>query len=74
MAYQVSVDKDLCISSGKCVADAPQLFRFDDDDLSEVVPGAPQPADSELLVIARQCPALAVQLRDPDTGEAVDID
>jgi len=31
MAYRITVDHDVCMSSGKCVADAPDLFRFDDD-------------------------------------------
>lgn len=73
MAYQVEVDQDLCISSGKCVADAPALFRFDDDDLSEVIAGAPRPPDDELLAIARQCPALAVVLRD-ESGDLIELD
>jgi ferredoxin len=74
VAYQVSVDKDVCISSGKCVADVPSLFRFDDDDLAEVVPQAPQPTNDELITIARQCPSLAVVLRNGATGETIDID
>lgn len=74
VAYRVSVDKDVCISSGKCVADAPRLFRFDEDDLAEVVPQAPRPTNDELITIARQCPSLAVVLQDGATGETIDLD
>lgn len=74
VAYRVEVDKDVCISSGKCVADAPEVFRFDDDELSEVIPGSPQLPNEQLLTIARQCPALAVVLTDGDSGETIDLD
>lgn len=71
MPYRVEVNKDNCLSSGKCVADAPQLFRFDADQISEVIPGATPPSDQEVLEIARNCPALAIELYDGD--ELVDL-
>ena len=37
MAYRVEVQKDLCISSGKCVSDGPKVFRFDDQELAEPI-------------------------------------
>ena len=33
MAYSVTVDTDECLSSGKCVADYPDGFDFDDDNV-----------------------------------------
>lgn len=66
MPYRVTVDSDVCISSGKCVADAPQLFRFDDDEIAEVVPGAPAPADEVALDLARACPSGAIRVFDGD--------
>lgn len=64
MPYRVAVDADSCISSGTCVADVPQLFRFDDDEIAELVPGAPVPADDVVLDAARSCPAGAIRVFD----------
>jgi len=71
MPYTVAVDKDLCISSGKCVADAPQAFRFDADELSEVVDPSGL-SDEERLDIARNCPSGAISVLD-DAGDTLDI-
>ncbi len=66
MAYRVEVDRDVCMSSGTCVADLPAFFRFDDDELAEVVPGAPPPSDSAQLALARACPSGALRVFDGD--------
>jgi ferredoxin len=66
MAYRVEVDSDLCISSGMCVADASGLFRFNDDDIAEVIPGGTKLSDDELLDVARACPSGALQVFDGD--------
>jgi ferredoxin len=73
MAYRISVDADVCMSSGKCVADAPDVFRFDDDELAELVPGAVQPSDEKIIDLARACPSGALQVHDVDSGEEVDV-
>lgn len=62
----IVLDPDACVSSGQCVAGAPQLFRFDDDELVELVPGAPTPPAAVLLDLARACPSGAVRLFDGD--------
>jgi ferredoxin len=66
MAYRVKVDPDVCISSGMCVSEAPDLFRFDEDDIAEVVPGGPVLPDAVLLRLARTCPSGALQVFDGD--------
>ncbi|MDQ2812368.1 MAG: ferredoxin [Actinomycetota bacterium] len=66
MAYRIEVDRDVCISSGMCVADAPGLFRFDDDNLAELVPGGEQLPDQALVLLARGCPSGALQIFDGD--------
>ncbi|GAA3237193.1 hypothetical protein GCM10017691_36100 [Pseudonocardia petroleophila] len=73
MTYRISVDRELCISSGKCVADAPDVFDFDADDLAELVPGAAPPPDAVQLDLARSCPSGALQVHDADTGERIDV-
>lgn len=67
MAYRVGVDAEVCISSGKCVADAPQVFGFDADEIAQVVADAPPLADAVLVRIARNCPSGAIQVFDGDT-------
>jgi ferredoxin len=66
MAYRVEIDSDVCISSGMCVSEAPDLFRFDSDDIAEVVPGGPALPDAALLRLARTCPSGALQVFDGD--------
>jgi len=73
MPYTVSVDKDVCISSGKCVADAPTAFRLDDDELSEPIDPSPPLPDATLLAVARNCPSGAIALVD-EQGQSVDVD
>jgi ferredoxin len=64
VAYRIAVDADACISSGTCVANAPQLFRFDDDEIAELVPGAPAAPDAVVLDAARGCPSGAIRVFD----------
>lgn len=64
MAYRVHVEKDLCVSAGKCVGDAPDAFAYDADELAEVLPGAAALPDERLLRLARQCPGRAIILTD----------
>jgi ferredoxin len=73
MPHTVSVDKDICISSGKCVADAPAAFRFDDDELAEPVAAEPPLDEETLFAVARNCPSGAIVVYD-DRGEPVDLD
>ncbi len=62
MAYTVEVDEDLCMSSGRCVADAPTVFAFDEDEIA-VVRAAPEALpDEEMVEIARGCPSGAIRV------------
>ena len=72
MAYRVEVDKDVCISSGKCVADHPAAFAFDADELAETRSGVADLTDDQLLAVAQQCPSGAIELFTED-GDAVDL-
>ena len=63
MAYEVELDSDECVSSGKCVAAANGFFAFDDDEIGMIDPSVQQPNDDALLRIARQCPSGAIKLR-----------
>jgi len=71
MTYRIEADADVCMSSGRCVADAPALFRFDDDEIVQLVPGAALPPDVVLLHIGRTCPSGALRVFDGD--EEIDV-
>jgi ferredoxin len=73
MSCRITVDAEVCISSGRCVAERPDVFRFDGEEIAEVVPGAPSMPDEAQFELARACPSGALQLLDADTGEEVDI-
>ncbi len=71
MAYTVEVDKTLCMSAGKCVADYPSAFAFDPEELAETLPGVAELSDAERLAAARGCPQDAIRVRD-EAGAEVD--
>jgi len=63
VAYEVDIDQDACVSSGKCVASLGQLLPS----TTRSWPRAARrrgPDDATLLRIARQCPSGAILLRD----------
>ncbi len=67
---QVWVDRDECVSAGRCIASAPGFFVFDVDELATTDPTAPRPDDETLTRIARSCPNGAIHLsRDGDEIE-----
>jgi ferredoxin len=72
MAYRIEVDSDVCMSSGRCVADAPGLFRFDDDEIAEVIPDGEQLTERQLIVLARTCPSGALRVLAGE--QAVELD
>lgn len=72
MSLRPEVDPDLCLSSGRCVADHPSAFAFDDDELAYALPNADQLDDGQVLEAARNCPAEAITVRDVD-GNVVEF-
>jgi ferredoxin len=59
---KVVVDKQSCLSSGRCVEAAPEAFRFDGDWLGEPTEAALELSEARLEAIARACPGLAIAL------------
>lgn len=72
MTLRVEIDQDLCMSSGKCVADEPEAFGFDDQELSVVLPGAAGLSEQRLRRAARMCPGQAITLITDD-GSTLDV-
>ncbi|GAA4530641.1 MULTISPECIES: ferredoxin [Nonomuraea] len=71
MTYRIQLDRDVCISSGRCVAEAPESFRFDDDEIVALVPGGPRLTDEQIFDLARDCPSGAIRVFDGD--EEIDV-
>ena len=63
---RVTIDKDRCVSAGRCIADEPGAFGFDDDELVSLMPGVELLSLERLIVIARRCPGLAIDVFDDD--------
>lgn len=64
----VTIDKERCVSAGRCIADEPSAFRFDDTELAELLPGATDLSAERLIVLARRCPGLAIEVRSSTGG------
>jgi ferredoxin len=69
MNYRVEVKKELCISSAKCVSDAPKIFKFDEDELAEPVTEVIQEQLEVLIRLARNCPGEAITIYDENGSE-----
>ncbi len=63
---KILIDRDECLSSGKCVADAPEAFAFDDEELVVALPGMDDLADDAAVKIVRNCPSGALRVADDD--------
>jgi ferredoxin len=70
MGFRVEIDRDECMSAGKCIADFPTGFEFDDDELAGVKPDHGL-TESQMRKAARNCPSRALALFDGD-GERVE--
>lgn len=71
MGLRVRVDQDHCVSAGRCVADEPTVFRFDDDEVAEPTGSTDGVDRSRLLDTVRGCPAGAITLVD-ESGDVVE--
>ena len=66
---RVKVNRDLCVGLGNCVALAPTVFEFDDENKAVVLDPASVP-DDVLLEAAESCPYDAIIILD-DEGNQV---
>lgn len=72
MELAVEVNQDFCISSGKCVADEPLVFRFDDDEVAEPTGSTAGVNEARLIDVARNCPSGAITLLGPSGHVSLD--
>lgn len=60
---KVAIDDALCDRQGLCVAEAPSVFDFDDDDFMNVVqPEPPESLRSQVARAVRACPKNAISV------------
>jgi ferredoxin len=63
MSLRINVDWDLCASTGNCVLIAPEVFRFEGDDL--VFEETPDESHREqVLEAVKGCPMQAISVQD----------
>ena len=65
MPYRIEINVDDCMSSGKCVADYPAAFDFDDEELATLT-DAGTLSDEDMVRVARNCPSRALLVFDGD--------
>lgn len=68
--YKVTVDRNLCIGAGSCVAVAPLTFTLDNEAKAIVLDTAKDEDDNTVLEAAKSCPVAAIILTD-GTGKQV---
>ncbi|MBO00515.1 MAG: ferredoxin [Acidimicrobiaceae bacterium] len=68
MGYRIRLDVDDCMSSGKCVADYPSVFEFDEDELASLKDESTL-SDEDCIRVARNCPSRAISVFDSDGNE-----
>lgn len=69
MSYTVRIDKQSCLSSGRCIGAASEAFGWDEDHLADARPAASSLSRERLIAIARGCPSLSITVLDEDLGE-----
>jgi ferredoxin len=73
VSWRVRVDEGSCISSGMCLATAPNRFEFDPDQRSRPVSELID-EDEAVRDAAASCPVEAISITDAETGAPVPLD
>lgn len=68
--YKITIDRNLCIGAGSCVAVAPQAFALDNEAKAIVLPTSESEDENMVMEAAKACPVAAIILHD-ETGKQV---
>ena len=68
--YKVTIDRNLCIGAGSCVAIAPKVFALDSEAKAILLPTANEEDDENILEAAKACPVAAIIVTD-ETGKQI---
>lgn len=67
MQCHIRVTGASCISSGRCIADAPELFEFDDDRIAVVLEATADLTQERADELMDGCPGGAIDITFDDT-------
>lgn len=67
--YRVKVIRSKCIAAGSCIAIAPKVFEFDDQNIAKVI--SQDEIDDIKLLAAQSCPTEAIIIEDIETGKQI---
>jgi ferredoxin len=65
--FIISIDRDVCIGAGPCVAVAGRTFNLDDENKAYLMEGD-WDDDDMILAAAQSCPVFAISIVDKETG------
>ena len=65
---RIHIDRDLCVSFGDCIEEAPGVFEFDDDEIAVFVGEVGPITREEVIAACTSCPVDALTAFD-DKGE-----
>jgi ferredoxin len=62
---KATVDRDACISCGLCVSECPEVFEFDEEDISTVIQDPVEAENEECARAAADgCPTNAIHIEE----------
>jgi ferredoxin len=64
----MTIDRNLCIGAGTCVALAPKAWELDTEAKAVILDTCTEETDQALLDAAKGCPVAAIVLTDNTTG------
>lgn len=67
--YRVTMIRSKCIAAASCIAIAPKVFAFDEENIATVI--SQDELDDIKLLAAQSCPTMAIVVQDIETGEQV---
>lgn len=69
--YIVEYRRDLCTGAVVCSLIAPNTFAMDDENKAVLIHSVELDSDDVILAAAQSCPALAIIIKDAETGEQI---
>lgn len=69
MKCQVQVLTASCISSGRCIVDAPEIFVFNEDRIATVIQATADLTEQRAEDLMDGCPGGAIEITFDDAGQ-----